>query len=58
MVRQNATVLFKAMETKKDEPFDLEVAVKAGDTLDFDVGAGNEGYAFGNTPLDVVISVK
>lgn len=57
-VLHNTTVLFKAAETKKDEPFDLEVEVKAGDTIDFDVGAGSEGFAYGNTPIDVVISVK
>jgi hypothetical protein len=58
MVLHNATVLFKSIETKNDEPFDLEVAVKAGDTLDFDVSAGKEGYAYGNKPIDAVISVK
>ncbi|HWB59007.1 MAG TPA: hypothetical protein VG733_05925 [Chthoniobacteraceae bacterium] len=57
-VLHNTTVLFKADETKKDEPFEFDVAVKAGDTLDFDVGAGKEGYAYGNKPIDAVISVK
>ena len=58
MVLHNADILFKVMDTKKDAPFDLEVAVKTGDTLDFDVAAGSAGFTFGNTPVDAVITAK
>jgi hypothetical protein len=57
-VRHNATELFGAANTPKDEPFSLERNVKKDDTIDFDVGAGQNGWGGCNTPLDAEIVVK
>lgn len=57
-VRHNEKVLFESNDTPKDEPFSLEFTVNVGDVVDFGVTPGSEGYAYGNTPLDAVISVK
>ncbi len=57
-ILHNSIELFSVADTRKDEPFALEIEVAQGDTVDFDVGAGINGYINGNTPLDADISVK
>jgi hypothetical protein len=57
-VRHNATQLFLASETSKDEPFLFELKVQQDDTVDFDVGCGRGGAWCGNTPIDAEIVVK
>jgi hypothetical protein len=57
-VRHNATQLFLASDTSKDEPFLFELKVKQDDTVDFDVGCGRGGWGGGNTPIDAEIVVK
>ncbi len=58
-VRHNATQLFLASDTSKDEPFLFEVKVQQDDTVDFDVGCGRGGSMWcGTTPIDAEIVVK
>jgi hypothetical protein len=57
-VRHNATQLFLASDTSKDEPFLFELKVQQDDTVDFDVGCGRGGWVFGTTPIDAEIVVK
>jgi len=58
-VRHNATQLFLASDTSKDEPFQFELDVQPDDTVDFDVGCGRGGSAWcGTTPIDAEIVVK
>jgi len=57
-VRHNATQLFLASDTSKDEPFLFELYVQQDDTVDFDVGCGRGGWLFGTTPIDAEITVK
>ena len=58
-VRHNATQLFLASDTPKDEPFLFELNVQQDDTVDFDVGCGRGGSAWcGTTPIDAEIVVK
>jgi hypothetical protein len=58
-VRHNATQLFLASDTSKDEPFLFELKVQQDDTVDFDVGCGRGGSMWcGTTPIDAEIVVK
>ena len=57
-VLHNGTALFSSSNTPKDEPFSLEVDVKSGDTIDFDVAPGMFGYGCGNTPVEAKITTK
>ena len=58
-VSHNATQLFLASDTSKEEPFLFELKVQQDDTVDFDVGCGRGGSAWcGNTPIDAEIVVK
>jgi hypothetical protein len=58
-VRHNATQLFLASDTSKDEPFLFELKVQQDDAVDFDVGCGRGGSAWcGTTPIDAEIVVK
>jgi hypothetical protein len=57
-VRHNATQLFLASDTSKDEPFLFELKVQQDDTVDFDVGCGRGGWGGGTTPIDAEIVVK
>ena len=54
-VFHNGRSLFSALNTEKDEPFALEIEVKKGDAIDFDVGAGRNGYFAGATPVEAAI---
>jgi len=55
-VLHNGNSLFSVLNTEKDEPFTLEIEVRKGDTLDFDLGAGRNGYFSGATPVEAEIS--
>jgi hypothetical protein len=57
-VRHNATELFRATDTARDEPFSLELNVKKDDVVDFDISAGRNGCNGCSTPLDAEITVN
>ncbi len=54
-VLHNGKSLFSVLNTEKDEPFTLEIEVRKGDAIDFDVGAGRNGYFSGATPVEAEI---
>lgn len=57
-VLHNQTPCFQALETRRDEPFTIELPVVTGDRVDFVVGPGRAGHGWGNIPITVAISVN
>lgn len=57
-VLHNDKVIFSAPNTPKDEPFSLDVEVKSGDTVDFDVATGMFGYGCIPPPVEATIVTK
>jgi len=56
-VIQNQTgVLFCQPDESETRAFDLTVALKAGDTIDFAVGTGTDFYTCDSTPVEAVIA--
>jgi hypothetical protein len=55
-VLHNDTPCFQVLETRRDEPFALELRVATGDRVDFVVGPGRAGHGWGNIPLAVTIA--
>ncbi len=55
-VLHNNTPCFQVLETRRDEPFAIELRVERGDRVDFVAEPGRAGHGWGNTPIDVTIS--
>lgn len=57
-VLHNATPCFQVLETRRNEPFAIELRAAKGDRVDFVVEPGRAGHGWGNIPIDVTISVQ
>lgn len=56
IIMHNQKTLFRVMNTPQSEAFSLDEKVSVGDTIDFMVGAGMDGFVNDSTPLDAAIS--
>lgn len=57
-VLHNQTPCFQVLETRRDEPFTIDLPVETGDRVDFVAGPGSAGHGWGNIPIAVTISSK
>ena len=57
IIMHNQKTLFRVMNTPQSEAFSIDEKVSVGDTIDFMVGAGTDGFGNDSTPLDTTIYV-